>query len=635
MTPPVQSISRARALACAIVLAASYGGRDLGAQPASTSSRTGNDTTLQRIVDGIVRPLLDAEHIPGAAVTIARDGRIVFAQGYGLANVETRTPVDGDRTLFRIGSTTKLLTALAVMQLVDAGKISLDDPVSRWVKTPRIESRFAEPVRVRHLIDHTGGFDQIGDEARRLVWSAEDRLPLDRFLETQLRTIRPPGEAATYDTYGISLAGLVVERASGQPYASYMRNRFFRPLGMARSFVEAPDSMRSSLAPGYGWVNGAFVRQRYEYYASTPASSVDATASDMARLMIALLGDGNAAGGRLFSASMARRVRQPQHPEQNVKSFSYGFWEDEANGQRVIHHGGSMLGYEGELMLVPDRGIGLYVIYNRESEAGGGPTTLGPTLRNRLLEMWLSSAPSATLAELRPIETSRFAGPYSNGIYCHGCYEGEGWPFGYITIRAAGPGLLDVGGQRWRAVDSLLFVNERNPARRMEFTEVGGRIAFVSMIGSGTMRERLDDRFLDEALGDGWRARPADPLAARVFYANEQWDACTQAYLQIAERRPGDGYAGFFGGRCARGAGRDDDAVRLLTRAWDLETNRNLAAYHLGAVYARRNQADSAFVWMRRAVELRHPRLQMLDSDPDLAPIRSDPRFAELKASRP
>ncbi|HUQ83611.1 MAG TPA: hypothetical protein VM076_20835 [Gemmatimonadaceae bacterium] len=235
------------------------------------------------------------------------------------------------------------------------------------------------------------------------------------------------------------------------------------------------------------------------------------------------------------------------------------------------------------------------------------------------------------LADARPVDTERFAGVYSNGVYCHGCYEGEGWPFGYVTIRGAGPGVIDVGGQRCRAVDSFVFVNERNPTRRLEFTEVGGRVAYLSQIGFGTMR---DDRFPDETLGAGWRERPAHPLAARVFSAIEQPDACLRAYVEIAMRRPSDGFAAFYGGRCARGAGRFDGAVRLLTRASDLETNRNLTAYHLGAVHAKAGQADSAFVWLGRAVELKHPRLHLLDTRPDLASIRADPRFAALRAPR-
>jgi CubicO group peptidase (beta-lactamase class C family) len=600
---------------------------------AQSSARVDNDSTLSRLIDGLVESTIASEHIPGAAVAVVRDGRRVFAKGYGFANVEEQKPVDVERTIFRIGSTTKLLTALAVMQLVDQGKLRLDDPVTRWVPTPKIETRFP-PVRVEHLIDHTGGFDQIGDEARRLVWNKGDRLPLDRFLETQLRTIRPPGQAATYDTYGISLAGLVIERTSRQPYAEYMRRQLFEPLGMSRTFVEVPDSLRGDFAPGYGWNNGGFVRQRYEYYASTPASSVDATAGDMARLMIALLGDGSLDGRRLFSATTAARVRAPQHPERNVKSFSYGFWEDEYAGHRIIHHGGSMLGYEGELLLVPDMRIGVYLVYNRDSEAGGGPTTLGRSLHDRLLAHWLPAASAVASSDPLPIDTRRFAGAYAPGTYCHACYEGEGWAFGFLPIRAIGPGIIDVGGQRWRATDSLVFVSERNPTRRMEFTQVDGKIAYVSQIGFGTMRERLDDRFLDEALGAGWRERRAQPLVARVQYANEQWDACASTYLEITQLRPRDGQAAYFGGRCAREAKRSSDAIRLLQRAWELGINRPLAAYHLGAAYAQGANADSAFVWLSRAVELRSPRISMLDTDPDLASIRGDPRFSALRPPR-
>jgi CubicO group peptidase (beta-lactamase class C family) len=600
---------------------------------AQSNARTQNDSTLASLIDGLVESTMASEHIPGAAVTVVRNGKRVFAKGYGLANVEDKKTVDVDRTIFRIGSTTKLLTALAIMQLVDRGTIRLDDPIERWVTTPKIETRFA-PVRVEHLIDHTGGFDQIGDEARRLVWRPEDRLPLDGFLDTQLRTIRPPGQAATYDTYGISLAGLVVERASGLPYADYMRRRLFVPLGMSRTFVEAPDTLRDDFAMGYGWSNGAFVRQRREYYASTPASSVDATAADMARLMIALLGDGSVDGHRLFSAATAARIRAPQHPGQNVKSFSYGFWEDEFAGHRIIHHGGSMLGYEGDLLLVPDMGLGLYVIYNREPEAGGGPTSLGFALRERLLAHWLPAAPAIALNAALPVDTRRFAGAYAPGTYCHGCYEGEGWGFSYLPVRSVAPGVIEIGGQRWRAIDSLVFASERNPIRRMEFTQVDGKVAYISQIGFGTMRERLDSRFLDEALGTGWRERRAQPLVARVHYANEQWDACATTYLEIAQIRPRDGHVAYYGGRCAREAKRSTDAVTLLHRAWDLDVSRPLAAYHLGASYAQVGNADSAFAWLTRAVELRSPRISMLDTDPDLASIRGDPRFASLTARK-
>jgi hypothetical protein len=126
-------------------------------------------------------------------------------------------------------------------------------------------------------------------------------------------------------------------------------------------------------------------------------------------------------------------------------------------------------------------------------------------------------------------------------------------------------------------------------------------------------------------------------LAARVYSATEQWEACTVAYLDIAKRRPDDGHAGFYGGRCARGAGRLDDAVALLGRAWERDNFRNLAAYHFGAVCARKGEPDTAFMWLPRTVELRHPRLQMLetDPDPDLATLRTDPRFATLRATRP
>jgi hypothetical protein len=425
----------------------------------------------------------------------------------------------------------------------------------------------------------------------------------------------------------------MIQGASGLSYAEYMRRRVFIPLGLRRTFVETPDSLRGDLALGYGYENGAYTPQRYEYYASTPASSIDASAADMGQLMIALLGDGANSHGRLFSAAMAQRIKTVQfaaHPR--VPVYSYGFWETTINEQRLISHGGDMLGYESDLFLIPEHRIGVYVVYNHNGEAGGLRPQLRLTLRAALIARWFP-LPAPTPPAPLPIDTKRFEGAYGESMYCHHCLEGEGWAMPpFSPVRSIAPGVLEVDGQRLLAVDSLLFVFERNPRRKVAFVpDDHGEIAYAYWPREGSARERRNDRLLAEVLGPNWREGPPHPLAARVFRDTGRWSECASTYGSLVALHPQNGRSAFFGGQCALRAGRIAEALALLGRAWDLNQWRNHSAYQLGSAYARTGNADSAFAWLRRAVELQFPNLGLFDTDPNLESIRSDPRFAALR----
>ncbi len=143
----------------------------------------------------------------------------------------------------------------------------------------------------------------------------------------------PAGEYFRYGTYGSTLAGAIIEKVTGQPYATAMRKEMFEPLGMSRSFVEADEKHLKDLALGYGFVGDRYVSQPYEVYVTTPASSVDATPADMGRLLEALTGDGANTNGRFLSPQTARTVLAPQfrpHPE--FLGLSHGLRESYARG---------------------------------------------------------------------------------------------------------------------------------------------------------------------------------------------------------------------------------------------------------------------------------------------------------------
>ena len=246
-------------------------------------------------MDDVAAEMMSQQHLPGLSVVVVENGKTTFKRGYGFANVEQRILVDPDRSLFRIGSVSKALTFLVLTRLIDQGKLQRTDPVRNFVKGITNPRGFNTLVTVDDLLQHTGGFDQIG--VRRQI--REHHLDLDQrkarrvglvpFLEANnLRRVSDAGEMFRYDTYGVTLAGAIIEKITGKPFADAMKQELFEPLGMKNSFVEISRGRFSELAIGYGWQNGRFQRRPYEVYETTPASSIDMTPADMGLLMEAL-----------------------------------------------------------------------------------------------------------------------------------------------------------------------------------------------------------------------------------------------------------------------------------------------------------------------------------------------------------
>ncbi|MEM1041805.1 MAG: serine hydrolase domain-containing protein [Bacteroidota bacterium] len=442
-------------------------------------------------LDETVREEMAATHLPGAAVVIVREGQTVFKRGYGLADIESGTPVDPDRTLFRIGSITKALTALAVTRLADQGRIGLDDDASIYFDgLMRNAGGTAHPVTVRNLITHTGGFDQIGGPDRhvyRFELPLEARKALRPSLAEylagdKLRRVTPPGQRFRYDTYGITLAGLVAARATGLPYAETMQQELFAPAGMERSFVEVDDAHRPDLALGYGWIDGAYVAQPYEVYVTTPASSVDATPADMGRLLEALTGGGANAHGRLFSEAAAAAVLAPQfRPHSRFPGISHGLRESSmrdspADGAqpRTLGHGGGMLGYWASLTVYPESRTGVFIVTNRHPEAGGGPVTLGDRI-NALVAETMVAPPSPTLPALRDgsVDLAPYLGSYAYGVHCRTCTAVEfaqgAWPRSNPVEVAEAEGGLRIRDEVYLPTTEADVLVERDGRREVFF----------------------------------------------------------------------------------------------------------------------------------------------------------------------
>ena len=328
---------------------------------------------VEAFLDGFFARQLEGHKIPGAAVSVVRDGKVLFAKGYGRADVSKEKPVVADETLFRIASTSKLFTATAAMQLVEEGRLDLDEDVNAYLDDVEIPNAYpGRPVTLRHLLTHTAGFEQVftGSGAR----DALDVEPLGEYLSENVpERVRPPGEATSYSNYGMSLAGLLVEEVSGVPFAQYVEENVIKPLGMdSTTFDQPPASgLRERVATGYEVEGGEPVAGPFEYIDEAPAGSVSTTATDMAAFMIAHLQNGRYGDDRILEEATAKEIHTKQFTgDPRLDGMGLGFYEQTVNGERVIEHGGNLFRFHALAAMSPERNVGIFVAYNSYGEGG-------------------------------------------------------------------------------------------------------------------------------------------------------------------------------------------------------------------------------------------------------------------------
>ena len=296
---------------------------------------------------------------------LVKNGKIFFQKGYGYADDKKKTPVIPDQTIFDTASVSKLVTATAVMQLVDQGKLNLDADVNTYLKQFQLENNYLAPVTVSSLLTHTGGIDDsflIGSVDR-----PADLVSLgDFFTKNTPRRARAPGEQIVYSNWGMAFAGYLVEAVSGVSFYEYVEQNVFRPLGMEHSSFRRP--IPAQLSPFVATAGVAGQPPDKTAIQGYPAEALVSTVTDMAHFMIAHLNGGKSGDGRILSEKSAHEMHRQhftQHPR--MPGVAYGFFESYINDRRALFHTGGG-GHESLLYLLPDENLGFYIVYSGELE---------------------------------------------------------------------------------------------------------------------------------------------------------------------------------------------------------------------------------------------------------------------------
>lgn len=324
-------------------------------------------------IDAYIETQMQELRIPGLALGIVQGDQIVHLQGFGIADPSGRTVTA--QTPFNIGSTTKSFTALAIMQLVEAGQIDLDAPVQRYLPWFRVTDTTASTqITVRHLLNQTSGFStRIG----RRVPDANLDLREDG-LEQLVRDLsnttlsQPVGQGFQYSNLNYWTLGLIVQTVAGQSYEEYIQQHIFTPLAMPHAYTAKADA--SDLAIGYRyWFGWPVAAELPDNRAERPAGHLMASAEDLAHYLIAQVNDGRYANGSILSPAGIAEMHRPDTSAAQDAGYGMGWFSGTINGVPMVWHDGGNPTFHANLILIPNQRWGIVLLENANSLPQDGP----------------------------------------------------------------------------------------------------------------------------------------------------------------------------------------------------------------------------------------------------------------------
>jgi CubicO group peptidase (beta-lactamase class C family) len=311
--------------------------------------------SVETKVDEYIRAEMQAQQIPGLALAVIKDGKTVIARGYGLANVEHQVPVKPE-TIFQSGSTGKQFTATAVMMLVEEGKLSLDDKITKYFPDG---PEAWQKITVRHMLTHTSGMTDYPQDFDLRRDYAEDDL---------YQRIKPiplafqPGEKWSYSNLAYVMLGILIHKVSGKFYGDFLQERIFKPLEMTTARLISESDIVPNRAAGYRVANGQLKNQDWVSPSlnTTADGALYLTIYDMAKWDAALYTE------KLLKKSSLEQMWTPVKLNDG-KTHPYGFgWAlGQVRGHRVIEHGGAWQGFKAQISRYVDDKLTVIVLANQ------------------------------------------------------------------------------------------------------------------------------------------------------------------------------------------------------------------------------------------------------------------------------
>lgn len=343
-----------RIAALVAVAAPAAGATPMHPVPAAARSEAG----FAVAIDGVVRDAMRRQNIPGVALVVLRDGKVIHQAGYGVADLEQDLPVRSE-TVFNIGSLSKQFLAEGILLLVQDGKVALDAPVSRYL--PDAPPSWSA-ITIRHLLNHTGGlvreapgFDGAKVQSDIDVIRSAYGVPLNA----------PAGTRFEYSNLGYFILAEVISRTSGRPWPAFFAERVFGPLGMTATRPTSLVDLIPNRARGYAWEEGRF-RNAQSYMALRPSGAFMSTVADLAKWEKVLAG-----GGLTGGAPRAELWAPAKLSSGETAPYGFGWRLETVDGHAEINHGGSLPGFRSYYLRYPEAKLAVIVLTNNNGAVPG------------------------------------------------------------------------------------------------------------------------------------------------------------------------------------------------------------------------------------------------------------------------
>jgi CubicO group peptidase (beta-lactamase class C family) len=388
----------------------------LSALPFCTQAAVSDDPDVkgaERLFASWIRGQIAYRNLPGIAVGVVSDQQLIWAQGFGFADVAAKIPMT-PATKFRMASHSKLFTATAIMQLRDAGKVHLDDPVVNYLPWFQIHPANADDpaITIEELLTHSAGLPREAG-AHWSELSFPDAEGIQKFIKNNQAAFSPEVRWK-YSNLGFAIAGMVVEAISGQKWAAYVQSHIFDPLGMTASSV---DRDVAGLAVGYGQRMPDGTRAKMPFVdarAMAPATGITSNVEDMAKFVSLQFRQGKVGGSQILSTGALRqmhRIRVVENTWQSGNAIGFAVTRD--HEKVYVGHGGSYFGYKTQTYMQIEPKVGVIVLTNADDS---NPGEIAMHLMQSVGEAVVkASHASPTLVTWNPA-WSRFAGTYRSKI---------------------------------------------------------------------------------------------------------------------------------------------------------------------------------------------------------------------------
>ncbi len=419
-------------------------------------------------LETFIKREIESKNLPAVSIALVDDQNIIWSRGIGFADPKSKTAASAD-TVYRVGSVSKLFTDVAVMQLVEAGKLDLDAPVTQYLPTFKPKSTFDKPITLRQLMSHRAGLVREPPVGHYFDASAP---PLARTVESlnQTSLVIEPEKRIKYSNAGIAVVGHVLEHTQKVGFSKYLKAQVLDPLGMSKSSFEPSAEIGRDLASAIMWTYSGreFPAPTFEL-GMAPAGCMYSTVTDLARFLKMLFANGNGPNGPLVQSKSLDQMLTPQFAKPGTKTgFGIGFMLSELDGARRIGHGGAIYGFATELAALPDEKLGVVVAISCDCANAVATRIADTALRYMVAAKHGKSLPKTV--ETKPLEPElarRLAGRYKAGEKQLDVYERAGklWLLpkrgGFrVELRADGDDLviddrLDFGLRITRESDKL------------------------------------------------------------------------------------------------------------------------------------------------------------------------------------